>query len=281
MIGGFAMTRSLKGQVVLITGASSGFGADAARLFAKEGCSVVLAARRMDRLQALAEEIQAAGGEALAVPVDVNQQAEIEVMVKTVLDVYERIDILFNNAGFGRLDWLENLTPDRDIETQLDVNLHGVIQVTRAVLPHMYDRRSGHVINMASVAGLIAAPLYSIYSASKYGVRGFTDALRREAAPLGVRVSGVYPGPAATEFSQHTGDNTAKRTLKLPRAFSMTAGYVAGRVVALAKRPRRMIILPWYYRLVIGFDTLFPGLVDWFLKVTFVKRFHHLKNEDQ
>ncbi|MFH2101920.1 MAG: SDR family NAD(P)-dependent oxidoreductase [Chloroflexota bacterium] len=275
------MTRSLKGQVVLITGASSGFGADAARLFAKEGCSVVLAARRMDRLQALAEEIQAAGGEALAVPVDVNQQAEIEVMVKTVLDVYERIDILFNNAGFGRLDWLENLTPDRDIETQLDVNLHGVIQVTRAVLPHMYDRRSGHVINMASVAGLIAAPLYSIYSASKYGVRGFTDALRREAAPLGVRVSGVYPGPAATEFSQHTGDNTAKRTLKLPRAFSMTAGYVAGRVVALAKRPRRMIILPWYYRLVIGFDTLFPGLVDWFLKVTFVKRFHHLKNEDQ
>jgi len=100
---------NLKGKVVLITGASSGFGAEAAALFAKEGAKVVLAARRLDRLQKLVDEIQDQGGEALAVPVDVANVDEIDVMVQSTLDFYGKIDILFNNAGFGRLDWLENL----------------------------------------------------------------------------------------------------------------------------------------------------------------------------
>ena len=111
------MPNSLKDKVILITGASSGFGADAARLFAREGCRVVLAARRVDRLQALVDEIHLAGGEALSVPTDVSQRAEVELMVKTALETYGRIDILFNNAGFGRLDWLECLDPERDIDS--------------------------------------------------------------------------------------------------------------------------------------------------------------------
>jgi len=197
------MTIELKGKVVLVTGASSGFGMDAARLFAYEGCSVVLAARRIDRLQELAASIQAQGGEAFAVPVDVADREEIEIMVDTVLDIYGRVDILFNNAGFGRLAWLENMSAERDIEMQIAVNLLGVIQVSHAVLPGMLKRRSGHIINMSSVAGWIAPPTYAIYSASKYGVRGFTDALRREVQPFGVHVSGIYPGPAQTEFGQH------------------------------------------------------------------------------
>jgi hypothetical protein len=268
------MPKSLKDKVVLITGASSGFGADAAKLFAREGATVVLAARRVDRLQALADEIHQAGGEALAVPVDITQWAEVELMVKTVLEVYGRIDILFNNAGFGRLDWLEKLEPGRDIEAQIAVNLTGLIQVTRLVLPHMYSQRAGHIINMASVAGHIAAPLYTIYAATKHGVRGFTDALRREAAPFGVKVSGIYPGPATTEFSQHTGTNAVRRKLKLPQFLRMSSESVARRTVRLASHPRRTVILPWYYRLAFLIDRLFPGLVDWFLMVAFVKRFH-------
>ena len=137
------MPKSLKDQVVFITGASSGFGADAARLFAKEGCMVVLAARRMDRLSALAEEIRLAGGQAFAVPLDVSEQAQIDEAIQTVLDTFGRIDILLNNAGVGRLDWLENLDPATNIDTAMDVNLRGVIQVTRAVLPSMLARRSG------------------------------------------------------------------------------------------------------------------------------------------
>jgi len=273
------MPNSLKGQVVLITGASSGFGEDTARLFAKEGCKVVLAARRLDRLQKLAEEIQTAGGEALAVPVDVTQRDEIEVMVQSALDVYGQIDILFNNAGFGRLDWLENLDMGRDIETQVNVNLLGVIQVTRAVIPYMLKQGYGHIINMSSVAGWIAAPLYTIYSATKFGVRAFTDALRREVSPFGIKVSGIYPGPAETEFGQHTGNSKTKRSLDLFKGLSMTSEYVARRVVELAKHPHRVVIIPWWYRMVIGFDALFPNLVDWFLKVGFSRPYHKLNDE--
>ena len=266
------MTESLKGKVVLITGASSGFGMDAAWLFAREGCSVVLAARRIDRLQALAAAIQKEGGEAFAVPVDVADRQEIQLMVDTVLDLYDHIDILFNNAGFGRLAWHENLDTERDIETQLDVNLHGVIHVTHAILPHMMKRRSGHIINMSSVAGWIAAPTYTIYAASKFGVRGFTDALRRECQPFGIEVSGIYPGPAVTEFGQHTGDHPMRKSA-LRRYFrAMTSAEVAERVVELAKHPRRAVIMPWYYRIAIWADWHMPWLVDWITMSALTKR---------
>ncbi len=268
------MSESLKGKVVLITGASSGFGADTARLFARQGCVVALAARRVDRLRELVEEIRHAGGEAMAIPMNITQRVEIEKTVRTVLDAYGRIDILFNNAGFGRLQWLEELDPELDIEAMLNVNLTGLILVTRAVLPHMYRQRAGHVINMSSIAGWVAAPLYTIYSASKYGVRGFTDALRRETAPFGVKVSGIYPGPAVTEFSQHSGSNVIKKKLKLPGFLYLSSEAVARRIVRLASHPRRNAILPWYYHIVIALTRLFPGLVDLILDVGFVRRFH-------
>jgi hypothetical protein len=264
----------LKGKVVLITGASSGFGEEAARLFAKEGCRLILAARRVDRLQVLAEKIQNEGGEAFAIPVDVSDRADIENMVQSAIDLYHRIDILFNNAGFGRLDWLENLSPERDIETQVQVNLLGVIQTTRAVLPHMLERGEGQIINMSSLAGLIPAPLHTVYAATKFGIRGFTDALRREVSPLGIRVTGIYPGRAKTEFGLHTGTNPARRTLSRLTNHHMTSEFVAKRVVQAARYPRRTIILPWWYRLVVGFDTLFPAIVDLILNYFFTRRFH-------
>ena len=271
------MPENLANKVVFITGASSGFGADAARLFAKEGCNVVLAARRMDRLTALAEQIRAEGGQAFAVSLDVTEQSQIDDAIQTVLDNFGRIDILFNNAGSGRLDWLETLDPAIDIDLQIDVNLRGLIQITRTVIPSMLARRAGTIINMSSVAGLIAAPMYSIYAATKYGVRGFTDALRREVAPFDVHVCGIYPGPAVTEFSQHSGSDSAiKEKIKTPGWIYMTSAYVARRTVDLAKHPRRTLVIPWWFRPVIGFDVLFPGLVDWFLKMVLVKRFHHL-----
>jgi short-subunit dehydrogenase len=259
------MPISLKDKVVLITGASSGFGEDAARLFAREGCKVVLAARRLDRLQALAAEIQNAGGEALALPVDVTERAEIEVMVQTALDLYSRIDILFNNAGFGSINWFEKVEPGRNIETLIRVNLIGTMLVTRAVLPQMLKHRAGHIINMVSVAGLIAAPTITSYSASKYGLRAFTDALRREVSPFGIRVSGIYPGPAATEFGQKLERTRSRETIRRFRYPRLSSEYVAGRVVGIAKRPRRMLVIPWWYRIITTFDTLFPVVVDWIL----------------
>ena len=270
------VANSLHGKVILITGASSGFGEDAARLFAKEGCKVVLAARRLEKLQVLAADIQNQGGEAFAIPVDLNERAEIELMVQTALDLYGKIDLLFNNAGFGGVNWFEKLKPERHIETMVRVNLVGTMLVTHAVLPHMLARRAGHIINMCSVAGLISAPLITTYSASKYGVRAFTDALRREVAPFGIKVSGIYPGPAATEFGSQLEKTRTRETVNRIINVRMSSAYVARRIVDVAKRPRRTLVIPWWFRVITTFDTLFPIVVDWILYI-FSKKNHEIE----
>lgn len=263
----------LKGKVVVITGASSGFGEEAARLFAQKGCIVVLTARRLDRLNQIVEEIRSQGGSALAVRMDVSLQPQIDQMVEIVLKEFGRVEILFNNAGFGRLDWLETLDPIEDINSQIDVNLRGLIQVTRAILPGMLENRSGSIINMSSIAGKMAPPLYTIYAATKFGIRGFTEALRREVRPYGIHVSGIYPGGAVTEFSLHSGDSNFKRNVKTPAWLRMTSVYVAKKVVALAEHPRRSMVVPWWMGSVTWLDAHFPWVVD--LGVAgMVKKFH-------
>jgi NADP-dependent 3-hydroxy acid dehydrogenase YdfG len=252
----------LKGKVVIVTGASSGFGAETARLFAKNGCKVVISARRLDRLEELAKEIRAAGAEALPIAMDVSQPDQIRDMVQGTLNAFGRIDLLFNNAGYGRLDWLEALDPLKDIQAQITVDLLGVIWTAHAVLPHMYQQRSGHIINMCSVSGFAAPPLYTIYSAAKFGVRGFSEALRRESTPFGVKVSVIYPGAARTEFQNHMGQNEAKQRFKTPDWMLLSVSDVAQAVVGLAQRPRRNLLLPW----LMGFPTFinshFGGLSD-------------------
>lgn len=253
----------LENKVVLITGASSGFGEDAAWLFAKEKCKVVLAARRIDRLRNLAAKIQDAGGEAIAVPVDIVNPDEVDNMVQTAIDLYDRIDILFNNAGIGRVGWYEEHTPDRDIDLLIKVNLIGTMRVTRMVLPHMMARREGHIINMISVAGLIAPPLISSYSASKFGLKAFNNSLRREVAPFGIKVSAIYPGPASTEFGSHIGKNTAYQSFRSKLRIRMSSSYVAKRVLDVARRPRRSLVIPWWFHFAAFLESYFPILVDW------------------
>ena len=266
---------NLENKVVLITGASSGFGEEAALLFAEAGCKVVLAARRLDRLQNLAAKIQSQGGEAIAIPVDIVNFADIDNMVQSTLDLYGHVDILLNNAGIGRVDWFENHTHERDINTLVQVNLIALMQVTRMVLPHMLKRGEGHIINMSSVAGLIASPMIASYAASKHGVRAFTDSLRREVAPLGIIVSGIYPGPAATEFGQHIGKSETYSSVRKSFKSRMSSEYVARRVLDVAIRPRRSLVIPWWFRIITTFDMLFPVAVDW-ISYAFSKKNHKL-----
>ncbi len=253
---------SLNGKVVIITGASSGFGAAAAKLFALEGCRVVLAARRLDRLKEMADEIRETGGDVLPVSMDVTQHQQIQTMVETTMAAYGRIDVLFNNAGFGRLDWFESLDPIKDIQGQIAVDLLGVIWTARAVLPQMYKQRSGHIINMSSIGGWAAPPLYTVYSAAKFGVRGFTEALRRETTPFGVHVSAVYPGSSPTEFQKHIGENKAKKRFTTPQWLRVTPEEVARGVVRLAKRPRRSLFMPKIMGLSVFLNSHFPGISD-------------------
>jgi short-subunit dehydrogenase len=245
--------------VLIVTGASSGIGEAAARLFARRGYRVVLAARRFERLQSLSEEIGAAGGEALPIGVDVTSSGDIQNLVHSTLDRFGRVDVLLNNAGMGRMGWLDRLAPEGDIERQIRVNLVGAIEVARAVLPPMLEQGSGHIINMSSIAGWIGTPTYSVYAASKFGLRGFTEALRREVAPAGIHVSGIYPGGVETEFAEKTGRRGGMRT---PAWMRLSAEQVAQVVWNVTQRPRREIIIPWSMRLAVSFNLLFPGVLD-------------------
>jgi short-subunit dehydrogenase len=256
--------------VLLITGASSGIGATTARLFAAQGYRLALAARRFERLQELASEVEQSGGQALAVAADVTSLDDITNLVDSTLDRFGQIDVLFNNAGIGRMGWLETLDPLQEIDQQLKINLWGVVQTARAVLPHMMARRGGHIINMSSIAGWLGTPTYSIYAASKFGVRGFTNALRREVAIYGIHVSGIYPGGVETEFSQQAGIRR-KTGLTTPSFLRLSAEQVAGEVFGLVLKPRRSLIIPWPMRWVVWFNCLFPGIADWVIEKRFVE----------
>jgi short-subunit dehydrogenase len=256
--------------VILITGASSGIGEASARLFASRGFRLSLAARRFERLKSLADEIRMGGGDALPVRTDVSNLDEIHNLAETTLEHFGRIDVLVNNAGFGRLNWLEDLKPLEEIEAQIEVNLLAVIQMTRQVLPHMIAQRSGHIINMASLASFIATPTYSVYAACKFAVRGFTESLRREVSVHGIKVTGIYPGAVNTEFTQHTG-HKRKTGLGTPKALRLDAEQVAQAVLSAVQRPRQAIILPSYMRFVILANALFPGIVDRIIEARFVR----------
>ncbi len=256
--------------VILVTGASSGIGTAVAKLFAGQGYRVVLAARRQDRLEAIADEIKANGGQALAVKADLIERADIQNLVSTTISQYGYVDVLVNNAGFGRLKWLEELDPDDDIQTQLQINLVATILLSREFLPYMIERRSGHIINMASLGGFIATPTYTVYSASKFGVRGFTEALRREVGVYGIHVTGIYPGGVKTEFKQHTGaERKTGRTT--PDSLRLEPEEVAQAILKVVKHPRRTLIIPWQMRFTVWMNSHFPGIVDWIIESRFTR----------
>jgi len=268
----------IKGKVVIVTGASSGIGEATARQFAREGAKVVLAARRVDRLQSLAQEIVAmgTGAEAFVVQADLSKLEDIQSLINQTLDKYGRIDVLVNNAGFGRLDWLEKLDPLKDIQSQFDVNVLGVIQTTRQALPVMIKQRSGHIINMCSMAGLVATPTYTIYAACKHAVHGFSEALRREVKPWGIDVSMVYPGGVTTEFGQHAGIQR-KTQATTPKSLLLSADDVGRAVVQLVRSPRAMWIIPWAW----SFTVWMNRNLNWLVDYTTINRFTIPEREEE
>lgn len=262
--------------VILITGASSGIGEATAYRFAKGGYRVVLSARRQERLENISRTIIDSGGEALPIASDIGRWKDIQSLVATTLEKYHRIDVLFNNAGFGRLKWLDELDPVQDIEMQVQTNLVGLIQMSRAVLPEMMRKKAGHIINVASIAGLMGTPTYSVYAATKFGVRGFSEALRREVGLYRIRVSVIYPGGVDNEFKQKTGVNR-KTGITTPSWLILTSEEVAERVWKLNQHPRNMDVMPGIFRWAVALNSVFPGFVDWIIKKRFVERERGLK----
>ncbi|SEN88601.1 NADP-dependent 3-hydroxy acid dehydrogenase YdfG [Loktanella fryxellensis] len=204
------MTDNITGKVVVITGASSGMGEAAARHLAALGASVVLGARRGDRLQELADDIAQAGGKATAVATDVTDQAQIKALVDTAVATYGRIDVLINNAGIMPLSPLERLRVD-EWDRMIDVNLKGVLYGIAAALPHMTAQKSGHIINLASVAGHTLFEGSAVYSATKFGVRAISEGLRQELKAYNIRSTVVSPGAVKTELLDHISEKDMQK----------------------------------------------------------------------
>ncbi len=191
--------RTLAGQVIIITGASSGIGEATARRLVRGGARVGLSARRADRLEALARELDPAGTKVLAVAGDITNAADREKLVAATRGKFGRIDGLVNNAGYGTRGPVE-MVPVELIRKNFETNLFSLIALTQLVLPHLRERGNGCIVNIGSVAGKIARPLSSIYDSTKHALEAITDGLRGELKPFGVRVTLIRPGFILTEF---------------------------------------------------------------------------------
>ena len=189
----------LAGQVVIVTGASSGIGEATARRLVRAGARVVISARRPERLDTLARELDPAGANVLAVAGDVTSDTDRQKLIAATLAKFGRIDALVNNAGYGTRGPVE-MVPVGLIRKNYETNVFSLIALTQLVLPAMRERGSGCIVNIGSVAGKIARPLSSIYDSTKHALEALTDGLRGELEPFGVRVTLIRPGFIVTEF---------------------------------------------------------------------------------
>jgi NADP-dependent 3-hydroxy acid dehydrogenase YdfG len=204
------MSDNVTGKVIVITGASSGMGAASARYLADKGASVVLGARRSERIGALAAEIVDGGGKAVAVETDVTSRDDVANLVDTAVATFGRIDVLINNAGLMPLSPLDRLKVD-EWDRMIDVNIKGVLHGIAAALPHMRAQKSGHIINVSSVAGHKLFAGSAVYSATKFAVRALSDGLREEMAPHNIRTTIISPGAVRTELLDHISEKDVQQ----------------------------------------------------------------------
>lgn len=193
------MTTDLNGKVAVITGASKGIGRATALRLARDGVRTVLAATDGDALKNLKREIEALGQPALLQRCDVTRRQDCEALVQHAREQFDRIDILVNNAGIGYSGKVVDSDPD-EVEWMVRVNILGVYQMARAVLPGMIAQKQGDIVNIGSVAGLKFSPNFAMYSATKFAVRAFSEGLRNEVQPHDIRVTTVHPGMVDTHF---------------------------------------------------------------------------------
>jgi NADP-dependent 3-hydroxy acid dehydrogenase YdfG len=227
------MSNNVEGKVVVITGASSGLGEATARLLSAQGASVVLGARRVDRLQSLANELTASGGKALVVATDVTHCDQVKRLVDAAVQAYGCIDVMINNAGLMPQSPLERLKIE-EWDRTIDVNIKGVLYGIAAVLPQMKQQKAGHIINVSSVAGHKVGPGFAVYAATKHAVRALSEGLRQEVKPYNIRTTVISPGAVATELPNSvTEPDIAERIHKFYKEIAIPAESFA-RAVAFA-----------------------------------------------
>jgi NADP-dependent 3-hydroxy acid dehydrogenase YdfG len=226
--------QGIKDKVVVITGASSGLGEAAARHLAKHGAKLVLGARRLDRLKALARELSL--GDKAAVQTDVADYSQVKHLVDHAVKTHGRVDVVLNNAGLMPLSPLERLKIE-DWDAMIDVNIKGVLYGIAAALPHMKAQKSGHIINVSSVAGHRVRAGSTVYSATKTAVRVISEGLRQEVKPYNIRTTIISPGAVASELLESITEKDIAQSLSGIRDMAIPADAFADMVVFAMSQP--------------------------------------------
>jgi NADP-dependent 3-hydroxy acid dehydrogenase YdfG len=240
-------TQKLKGTVALVTGASSGIGEATALALAEQGAAVALAARRKDRIDALADRISEAGGTALAIESDVTSRAQAEALVERTVEGLGRLDTLVNNAGVMLLGPIVDAPVD-EWERMIDLNVKGLLYCARAALPHLLQaaadspREVADMVNISSVAGRVARNGSGVYNATKWGVGAFSESLRQEVTRRHVRISLVEPGAVATELASHNRPEIREMMAARDDFQRMAADDIADAIAYIVTRPWRVAI---------------------------------------
>lgn len=226
---------NVENKVVIITGASSGIGAATAKLLAKNGARVVLGARRIDRLEAIAKEIHNAGGIAEYQTLDVTQRNQLETIVQFAQHKFGRVDVLINNAGVMPLSALDQLKVE-EWDRMIDVNIKGVLYGIAAALPIMKAQKSGQIINLSSIGGHAVSPTAAVYCATKFAVGAISEGLRQEVGS-DMRVTVISPGVTESELADSISDVTARKGMQEFRKLSIPAEAIARSILFAISQP--------------------------------------------
>jgi hypothetical protein len=254
------MNTSWHDKLALITGASSGIGAATARKLAQQGLRVVLAARRLARLESLAAEIRQAGGRAQVIVADLSVENDRQRLFEQVQSAHGPVDVLVNNAGLGWYGFYADMPWETALE-MLQVNIAAVMHLTRLFLPTMHTRNTGHIINVGSVSGCLPSQGVVVYGASKSFLDAFTTALYRELSGTHVHISVVRAGAVASEFFQQAAQRSNGLSIPVER-FAVSAECVAERIWSVLQRPRRVVYVPRLLQVTPWLEMLFGWIID-------------------
>ena len=233
----------IKDKVVIVTGASSGIGYATALTLSKSGAKVAIGARRTDKLLELENKIRQNGGEAFSQKLDVTKKSDCDSFVDATIKKWGGVDILVNNAGLMPLSFVKNLKID-EWDQMIDVNIKGVLYCTAAVIPHMYAKKSGHIINISSVAGRIVFPSGSVYCATKHAVTAFSEGLRQEfSTRSNIRVTCIEPGVVSTELTNTITDESLQSFVETSKKMnSLNAEDIANAILFAVEAPSHVNI---------------------------------------